>query len=187
MSHAIVNADGQIILVALRLQPTHKVPPGGRIVRHMPPPHDPETQTCTAVVPVPPGQTAVQFLIKDKPDALEILRVRKLREIDEAFSAAAEALLQGYPAAERLTWPTQQAEALAWSANSRAPTPYLDGLAAARGLKPEDMRARALQAVQTWMAASQLLVGRRQASRDAVHAAQNKDGLAAVVWMGSAG
>ncbi|MFO6418986.1 hypothetical protein ACLBKS_02145 [Hylemonella sp. W303a] len=182
MSHAIINAGGQIMQVALRLQPTHKVPPGGRIVRHAPPPHDPETQTCTAVEPVPSGQAAVQFLIQDKPDALETLRARKLREIDGAFSAAAEALLQGYPQAERLTWPIQQTEALGWAANNDNPTPYLDGLAAARGIAAEDMRARTLDAVQAWMGASQVLIGKRQALRDAAHLAQTKEGLAALVW-----
>lgn len=180
--HAILSADGQIVQVALRLLPTHKVPAGGRIVRHDPPSHDPETQTCAAVVPVPSGQAAVRFVIEDKPDALETLRARKLREIDGAFSNAAEALLLGYPQAERLTWPTQQAEALAWAANSSTPTPYLDGLATARGITAEDMRSRTLEAVQIWMAASQLLVGHRQALRDAAQAAQSKEALAMVVW-----
>lgn len=182
MSHAIVNAEGQIVLVALRLQPTHKVPPGGRILHHIPPPHDSETQTCTAVEPVPPGQAAVQFLIEDRPAALESLRARKLREIDGAFSAAAETLLHGYPQAERLTWPTQQTEALAWAENSSIQTPYLDGLAAARGITPDEMRARTLQAVQVWMATSQQIVGRRQALRDAAQQADSKESLAMVNW-----
>jgi len=113
---------------------------------------------------------------------LDELRERKVREIDAAFSLAAEALLQGYPQAERLTWPTQQSEALAWAVNNSTPTPYLDAIAVARGITPEDMRTRTLEAVQTWMAASQLLVGRRQALRDAAQVAEDEAALAAIAW-----
>lgn len=128
------------------------------------------------------GPLPAWLSVVEPPPALEEQRMRKLYEIDNAFSAAAESMLSGYPHAERLTWPTQQQEALAWAANNSAPTPYLDGLAAARGITAEDMRARTLDAVQTWMAASQLLVGRRQALRDAAQLAADEETLAAITW-----
>ncbi len=126
------------------------------------------------------------------PD-LDELVARKLDDINTAFSAAAGALLAGYPIEERLTWPTQQAEALAWLADSNAPTPYLDGLAVQRGITAQDMRERTLQAVQAWTAASQQLVGTRQALRDAVlaveqaelSAEQARTALDAIQWPAS--
>ena len=100
---------------------------------------------------------------------------------------AAAALTAGYPEAERLTWPVQQREALAREADEQAPTPYLDGWVAARGITPTEMRGQTLTQVQTFMAAPQHLVGKRQRLRDAVHAvpADAPDALeqiAAISW-----
>ncbi len=110
------------------------------------------------------------------------MRAAQLRAIDDGFSAAATALTAGYPAAEQLTWPTQQAEALAWAANPAAPTPFLDGVAAVRGITPDDMRQRTLGAVQAFMTASQVLVGRRQQLRDLADAAPDAPTLARIGW-----
>jgi hypothetical protein len=129
---------------------------------------------------LPVGHRWVQYV--SPTQTFEKLRARKLREIDAAFAIAAEALLSGYPVAERLTWPTQQTEAMAWSADNNHPTPYLDGLAAVRGITQEDMRARTLEAVQTWMVASQQLVGRRQALRDAANLAPDQAALDLIQW-----
>lgn len=102
--------------------------------------------------------------------------------IDQVFCERAAQLTAGYPEPERLTWPAQQAEALALVANPSAATPYLDGLAAARGISPEDMRARTVAAVQAFMAASQMLVGTRQALQDAVAAAESIAAVQAIAW-----
>jgi len=116
------------------------------------------------------------------PAPIAELRAAKLAEINDAFEAAAAVLTVGYPPAERLTWPTQQAEALAWGGNTAAPTPYLDGVAAARGITPEEMRAKTLASVQQFMAASQYLVGVRQALRDAIDAATTAEDLGEIQW-----
>jgi len=113
------------------------------------------------------------------------LRSVRIAEVDRAFTTAAAALTLGYPEAERMTWPTQQAEALAWSVDPAAPTPFLDGIAAARQIDPADMRAKTLEAVQAFMAASQVLVGTRQRLRDAVLAAETEYQIAAVDWFRS--
>jgi len=120
-------------------------------------------------------------------DKIEAARQRKLAEINGAFEQAAAALTAGYPESERLTWPVQQAEVLAWAADNQVPTPYLDGLAAARGTTPAEMRQLTLNQVQAFMAASQQLVGKRQRLRDAVQAvpAGAPDALgqiAAITW-----
>lgn len=109
-------------------------------------------------------------------------RADKLREINAAFEQAAAALTAGYPRTETLTWGIQQSEALAWLADSAAPTPYLDGLAAARGLPAAEMRTRTAAKVRAFMAASQELVGRRQALEAAVRAAETAAAVERVAW-----
>lgn len=116
---------------------------------------------------VDPGQTPQP---PTQPPTIEELRAAKLAEIDAAFSQEANSLLSGYPEAERLTWPIQQQEALSWEADNEAETPYLDGLAAARGIAREDMLQRTLAQVQAFIVASQSLVGKRQKLRDTVNA-----------------
>lgn len=124
--------------------------------------------------PSPPeSQTDLSFADKQ---AVKIL------EINTAFERAASALTAGYPEAERLTWPVQQAEALAWEADNNAPTPYLDGLAVARGISAEEMRSKTLAQTQLFMAASQQLVGKRQKLRDLVHEAETPEDLEDIQW-----
>jgi len=100
--------------------------------------------------------------------SLEQLRAAKLAEINAAFRAESSALVVGYPPEERQTWPAQEAEALAWADDDTAATPYLDGIAAARGIAPAAMRAKTLDAVLAFRVESQWLVGTRQALRDAI-------------------
>lgn len=116
------------------------------------------------------------------PRTIDDHRLAKLSEIDRALEAASEALFTGYPALERLTWPTQQAEALAWEAKAETPTPYLDGLAAMRGILPAEMRVRTLRVVQKFMEASRELVGTRQRLRDAALAATTQAQIEAIAW-----
>lgn len=115
---------------------------------------------------------------------LQDLRDEKLGQINDAFEAASALLTDGYPASERLTWPIQQTEALAWAADASAPTPYLDGLALARGIDAAELRAKTLDNVRAWMAASQQLIGRRQQLRDQIAGAQTVEGIAAITWEG---
>lgn len=113
-------------------------------------------------------------------------REAKLAEINARFSAEAAAVLAPYPEEERATWPFQQREALDWGSNPATPTPYLDGLAAVRGLDPAVMRQKTLDQVHQFVAISQQLVGKRQRLRDAVYAVQDGPGaaaeLAAIEW-----
>jgi len=110
------------------------------------------------------------------------MQAAKVVQVNAAFTQAAAALTEGYPEAERLTWATQQAEVLAWDADENAPTPYLDGLAAARGISPAEMRQKTLEQTQLFMAASQQLVGKRQRLRDLVYEATSPEDLDAIQW-----
>jgi len=105
-------------------------------------------------------------------DGLQDVRVElKLAEINTAFEAAADQLISSYPAAEKLTWPIQEKEALAWQADANAATPYLDALATARGISRIDFLNRTAAKVNTFRAASATLVGTRQKYEDQVVAA----------------
>ncbi|WP_368648949.1 hypothetical protein ABRY95_12270 [Castellaniella ginsengisoli] len=141
---------------------------------------DHDGQSYDGLGPVP------AWLYAEEPPApeptLEEAQAAQLVLINAGFEQAAKALTAGYPEAERLTWPIQQSEALAWAADNASPTPYLDGLAVARGITPEDMRALTLAQVQAFQAASQQLVGTRQRLRDEINAAATVADVRAVVW-----
>lgn len=117
-----------------------------------------------------------------KEDKFEQAKESKLSEINAAFNAAASALTDGYPDTERMTWPTQQKEALAWADDSNVATPYLDGLADARGISHEEMRQKTLDQTLLFMQASQHLVGTRQKLRDLTFEAETKEDLDAIKW-----
>lgn len=130
-----------------------------------------------------PGQTW-DWSTKQWEDRRTIAEVRadQMAKIDEGFSRAAAKLTEGYPELERLTWPMQQAEALAWAADPDAKTPTLDGIADERGMKREKLRAKALENVRHFMTASQKLVGRRQALNDLIKGAETRREIRDVTW-----
>jgi len=114
---------------------------------------------------------------------LDEVKSAQTSALDAAFEAAASALTAGYPPTERSTWFMQQSEALAWAEDNTHATPYLDGIAAARGIDPADMRAKTLENVRLFMGASQSLVGTRQGLRDAINAATTVPAVEAIVWV----
>lgn len=117
-----------------------------------------------------------------KEDKFQQSKEGKQAQINADFSKSAAALTDGYPEAERMTWAIQQQEALAWAANNETPTPYLDGLAAARGIDPWEMRQKTLDQTQLFMQASQQLVGKRQRLRDLVYEAKTLQDIDAIQW-----
>lgn len=104
----------------------------------------------------------------------------KVAEINEAFEVSAAQLTAGYPPSEKITWPTQQDEALAWRASDLNPTPYIDALAAARGIGRVDFLGRVLLKVDAFRAASALIVGTRQRYVDVASAARDKGDVRAI-------
>lgn len=116
---------------------------------------------------------------------LDQLREQQLAVINAGFEQAVLGLTTGYPATERLTWPLQQSEVLAWSADSSAPTPYLDGIAAARGIPATEMRQKALTQVHAFLAVTQEFIGVRQRLRDQLDAAETAEAIALLVWPAS--
>ncbi|MGK8477792.1 hypothetical protein [Stutzerimonas stutzeri] len=98
-----------------------------------------------------------------------------------AYESAIAALTADYPPSEIATWERQRAEALAWAADTAAPTPWIDIAAAARGLDRGEYLSRTLAKAQAFAQASAWLTGRRQGIDDALRAATTPAELAAVV------
>ena len=97
------------------------------------------------------------------------------------YDAAISLMTSDYPAAEISTWERQRAEVIAWSADSTAPTPWIDIAASARGLDREEYLSRTLSKVNAFAMASAYLTGRRQGIDDQIRAATTADQLAAIV------
>lgn len=81
------------------------------------------------------------------------------------------------PDFELATWPLQSTEAQAWAADKSAATPILDGIAAARGLDKDKLKAAALKKSQEYSAMSAIVAGQRQAIQDQIEAAKTKSAL----------
>lgn len=111
---------------------------------------------------------------------ITLAKAAKLAEINRAFEAAAAPLTAGYPPSEKVTWPIQETEVLAWQKSSLALTPYINALAVARGIARADFLERTLAKVQALRAASAVLVGTRQKYEDRVHAAEQLGDVAAI-------
>ena len=114
-----------------------------------------------------------------KAQALEKAKAEKLAEINRAaqefVSRAAE--LDKTPEFEVGTWPMQSAEAQAWAADKSAATPILDGIAAARGIEADKLKAAALRKSLAYSALSAHVAGQRQALQSKIEAAKTQAAL----------
>lgn len=133
----------------------------------------------------PPGYTfkfvdGALVLTPPAPPSLEALKSAALAALNAQAQAIADAMTAGYPEFEKLTWEDQRREALAWHADNQAPTPYIDALAAMRGIPREDYLIRTVGKTTAFAAAAQRLVGQRQKYEDQIKAAQTPDELAAI-------
>ena len=97
-----------------------------------------------------------------------------------AYEQAVSKMTSDYPPSEIATWERQRAEALAWEADSSAPTPWIDLAASARGLDRTEYLTRTLAKVQAFAQASAWLTGRRQGIDDAIRAASTLEQIRAI-------
>ena len=99
------------------------------------------------------------------------------------LNAAAQTFVDAHSGASQVpdfelaTWPLQSTEAQAWAADKSAATPILDGIAAARGLDKDKLKAAALKKSLAYSALSAIVAGQRQAIQDQIEAAKNKSAL----------
>jgi hypothetical protein len=86
----------------------------------------------------------------------------KSAQIDADFTAACNAIRTGYPPDEIQSWPQQQAQAEAYSADSNTSVPLLAALAAARGLPIAELASKILTNAAAYSAAYGQALGTRQ-------------------------
>jgi hypothetical protein len=109
-------------------------------------------------------------------------KAAQLRAVNASYEAQVARLTAGYPASEIATWPNQQKDAQAWEADPQAATPYLDQIAAARGIDRLDLLTMTLTNVNLFLAATARFTGMRQRLRDAITDASTEAEVLAVVW-----
>lgn len=101
------------------------------------------------------------------PSLAEIKRL-KLTEIELAADAAIAPITSVYPLAERDTWPIQEAEAVAWTADPLAPTPVLNAIASARSLPLADVVSNVLAKAAAFKSLAGTTFGKRKSKIDQV-------------------
>lgn len=146
----------------------------------------------TVGVPAPREEDWVEALARtgepfevEEPAPQPVVKVPTLAErkaeamlrVNYAFENAAARLVGEYPPSERLTWPIQEAEAIGRLANPAAPTPYLDALAAGRGVTTEHLVQRVAANSAAWRAASAQFLAERHKGEDAIAAALDEAGI----------
>lgn len=118
----------------------------------------------------------------DPQAALAAAKTAKLHAAAEAAQAFIEAVagLNGVPQFERDSWAAQALEAQAWAADKQASTPILAGIAQARGVPLDELRAKALAKSNAFTALTASVAGQRQAYEDQIHAAETLAALDAI-------
>lgn len=117
-----------------------------------------------------------------KATELASAKAAKLSEIADAAQQLVDKIVtDAAPAFERETYALQAAETLAWSRDKTAKTPVLDGIAAARGVPAEFLKAKALEKSQQYQALCGAVAGQRQAFEDKVNAATDVASVALIV------
>lgn len=184
--YSVIDQLGRLLYFGLAIE-LPELEEHQRLIHDQPPSanHFRDGDEWVELPPRPFPYCEFDYVAKMWADARPIDEVRgeQLKKIDAGFDEAAQALTAGYPLTEQMTWATQQTEALAWSRNPDAPTPYLDGIADERGIERIAMRAKTLQAVKGFLALSQKLVGRRQRLRDHALAAETREAINAASWI----
>ena len=114
------------------------------------------------------------------PALLEAARAEKLREINAAYEEALARVTADYPPSERLSFEKQEAEASAWTADGDAPTPFMDALAAGRGMDKATLARKILEKAALFAAVTGALTGQRQRFEDETASARTLEAVDAV-------
>ena len=123
------------------------------------------------------------------PPSLDQLRAMKMAEINSAYQADMDQILNKYPNAETLTFDKQDREARAWQAwadggsQGDAPaTPLISNLAEGRQIPKEELVSRIIAKSDAWLQMSGHATGKRQYLEDRVMAATTPEELEAINW-----
>lgn len=105
----------------------------------------------------------------------------KLAEINTTYNIATSALVTTYPQTELLTFDKQEKEARSWDADNTAATPFLDGIALARGIDKAELVRRVIAKSDAFQTAVATLTGLRQRYEDQLSMATTAEEVAAII------
>lgn len=103
---------------------------------------------------------------------LDEVKALKVAEINAAAEGAIAPITSVYSLAERDTWPIQEAEAVAWTADNLTQTPILTAIATARGESVGNVVANVLAKAAAFKSLAGTTFGKRKALIDQVMAVQ---------------
>ena len=108
--------------------------------------------------------------------ALKTAKISQLNAAAQAFIGAS-AGIDSVPEFEFASWAIQAAEAKAWQADKAASTPVLDGIATARGIPADTLKAAALRKTLAYEQLAAHVAGQRQALQSKIEAAKTQAAL----------
>nr|DAO62566.1 MAG TPA: hypothetical protein [Caudoviricetes sp.] len=135
------------------------------------------------------GQEQVWDKLGDLPDGVsltppETVNIAELKAVKlVALNTAAQAFINKHagidsvPEFEFASWSIQASEAKAWQLDKTAPTPVLDGIATARGIPADTLKAAALRKTLAYEQLAAHVAGQRQALQSKIEAAKKQSDL----------
>lgn len=115
------------------------------------------------------------------PESVNIDGLKSVKLV--VLNAAAQAFINKHagidsvPEFEFASWAIQAAEAKAWQADKAASTPVLDGIATARGITADTLKAAALRKTLAYEQLAAHVAGQRQALQSKIEAAKKQSDL----------
>lgn len=123
-----------------------------------------------------------RFIIESvSQESLPEQKYMKLSEINAVYDSATSSLVSTYPHTELLTFDKQEKEARSWNADNSVSTPFLDGLALARGIDKAELVRRVIAKSDAFQTAVATLTGLRQKYEDQLSMATTEEEVAAIV------
>jgi len=110
---------------------------------------------------------------------LSAAKKQKLKDLNDSAQAFINkhAGIDSVPEFEFASWAIQAAEAKAWQEDKAAPTPVLDGIATARGMSADTLKAAALRKTLAYEQLAAHVAGQRQALQSKIEAAKTQAAL----------
>lgn len=167
-------------IITRRADGSYVVPYKGYSAYHVP--NDGEFAALWAEIDAYAAGRPEQVADEPAPPAptLEEAKAAKLAEINAQCDALLKSLVATYPETEQQTFYKQDAESAAYLADASAKTPFLAGLAAARGISLEEMVHRVRAKTDAFVALSASVCGQRQAMEDALDACETVEAVQAL-------
>ena len=110
---------------------------------------------------------------------LSAAKKQKLKDLNDSAQAFIDTNSGAnlVPDFEFASWSIQASEAKAWQLDKNAPTPVLDGIATARGIPADTLKAAALRKTLAYEQLAAHVAGQRQALQSKIEAAKKQSDL----------